>query len=135
MKMNKKHIIILIVAVVAVYLVLKNRKKEDNPSSGNSSANVPHAANDIESVMAAVGLLDEEKKAVRHFSPELSYQAWIQELADKRGLTYDQNKILAALWDHYHKADGSWVSSSAESRCQDVYNKIMSKYSVGGQWV
>lgn len=142
MEVNVKRLaIILIVVGVAAYFVWKNRKEEKAETKGSGSnatpSDTPSAVTgqeDVETLMDALGLTAAEKKAVRNFNPGLTYQAWIQEMADKRGISYNLSLIMEAVYQSYYK-EGSWVSGSAESRYITVYKKIMQTFSTADKWV
>ncbi|MCR5040056.1 MAG: hypothetical protein K6A94_12075 [Bacteroidales bacterium] len=114
---TKKIIIIAIVAAVVGYLLWKRSKQ-----TGSSTTDAPASGSgldkyDVDDVIKAAGITGTKATLVRkeanYLNSTLNWRSGIEEKAQQKGRTYEQQLVIEALYAyHYKKADADWKISS-----------------------
>lgn len=117
---NKQTIIIaLIVVAVSAYLIWKKRQSEKALAGMASEAGNGLNKHDVNDVIKAAGLTGSKAtlvaKEVKYLKSNLRWNAAIEETAETKGRTYEQQLVIEALYAfHYKKADADWKISKSQ---------------------
>lgn len=134
MKITKKHIIILVIVAVVVYFLYKKMKANNASAttSGNTGTNSNTGSSvgtsDLEAVITAAGISSELAKKVRTAYEAYDQPAYasnkkrVEELANQRGITYEQSLLLEVLYYYYYYG-GDW-EGTGKTAYQAIYNRV-----------
>ena len=117
--MKKRTIIILIIVALAVFLFWKKRQSEKAVADVVSEAGTGLNKYDVNDVIKAAGLTGSKAtlvaKEVKYLKSNLSWNAAIEEKAETKGRTNEQQLVIEALYAfHYKKADADWKISKSQ---------------------
>lgn len=117
--MKKRTIIILIIVALAVFLIWKKRQSEKAVADVVSEAGTGLNKYDVNDVIKAAGLTGSKAtlvaKEVKYLKSNLSWNAAIEEKAEAKGRTNEQQLVIEALYAfHYKKADADWKISKSQ---------------------
>lgn len=117
--MKKRTIIILIIVALAVFLIWKKRQSEKAVADVVSEAGTGLNKYDVNDVIKAAGLTGSKAtlvaKEVKYLKSNLSWNAAIEETAERKGRTNEQQLVIEALYAfHYKKADADWKISKSQ---------------------
>ena len=117
--MKKRTIIILIIVALAVFLFWKKRQSEKAVADVVSEAGTGLNKYDVNDVIKAAGLTGSKAtlvaKEVKYLKSNLRWNAAIEEKAETKGRTNEQQLVIEALYAfHYKKADADWKISKSQ---------------------
>lgn len=117
--MKKRTIIILVIVALVVFLVWKKRQSEKAIAGVTSEAGNGLNKHDVNDVIKAAGITGDKAtlvaKEVKYLKSNLSWNAAIEEKAETKGRTYEQQVVIEALYAfHYKKADADWKISKSQ---------------------
>lgn len=111
MKLNKKTIIILIVVAVVAYLLWKRSKATGVTDSGsNTPVDDPTS---LDYILENVNFTSTERAKIlalkKKVDTNVSYRQNIQDKADAKGRSFDQQLVLDAIWILYNPTNNAWI--------------------------
>ena len=112
MKISKKTIIIIIVAAVAAYLVWKKTRGSGSDAAEEVSVGSDTDTKSLDYILSHIAFNSAERNKIESLRQAAETSAItrqnIQAKAYNNGYSFDQQLVLEALWNLYHK-NNSWT--------------------------